>query len=130
MPAMNNLKKFTLEQAKKDYTPYLILSIPLLFLVIFLLWPLGIMTSAVYIYVFRENGFYAGMVLQFYYLAISIYGWWAWKHGAMSNEHGKGKDDHGDHEQEHPLQKRIRPALKKREYRAADRDEGPGRSTC
>ena len=41
MPAMNNLKKFTLEQAKKDYTPYLILSIPLLFLVIFLLWPLG-----------------------------------------------------------------------------------------
>lgn len=41
MPAMNNLKKFTLEQVKKDYTPYLILSIPLLFLVIFLLWPLG-----------------------------------------------------------------------------------------
>lgn len=56
-----------------------------------LLWPLGIMTSAVYIYVFRENGFYAGMVLQFYYLAISIYGWWAWKHGAMSIEQGKGK---------------------------------------
>lgn len=41
MPVMNYLKKFTLEQAKKDYTPYLILSIPLLFLVIFLLWPLG-----------------------------------------------------------------------------------------
>lgn len=43
-----------------------------------LLWPLGIVTSAVYIYVFRENGFYAGMVLQFYYLAISVYGWRMW----------------------------------------------------
>jgi len=43
-----------------------------------LLWPLGIMTSAVYIYVFGRNGFYAGMVLQGYYVAISIYGWYEW----------------------------------------------------
>lgn len=45
-----------------------------------LLWPLGIITSAVYILVFRDNRFYAGMVLQGYYLVISIYGWWHWKH--------------------------------------------------
>ena len=45
------------------------------------LWPLGILTSAVYIYVFGRNGFYAGMVLQGYYVAISIYGWYQW-HGA------------------------------------------------
>jgi len=43
-----------------------------------LLWPLGILTSAVYIFVFGRNGFYAGMVLQGYYVAISIYGWYAW----------------------------------------------------
>jgi len=43
-----------------------------------LLWPLGILTSAVYIYVFGNNGFYAGMVLQGYYVVISIYGWYAW----------------------------------------------------
>jgi nicotinamide mononucleotide transporter len=43
-----------------------------------LLWPLGILTSAVYIYVFGRNGFYAGMVLQGYYVVISIYGWYAW----------------------------------------------------
>ncbi len=43
-----------------------------------LLWPLGILTSAVYIYVFGRNGFYAGMVLQAYYVVISIYGWYAW----------------------------------------------------
>jgi iron(III) transport system permease protein len=41
MSVIKNLKRFTIEQTKKDYTPYLILSIPLLFLVIFLLWPLG-----------------------------------------------------------------------------------------
>ena len=41
-----------------------------------LLWPLGILTSAVYIYVFGRNGFYAGMVLQGYYVVISIYGWY------------------------------------------------------
>jgi nicotinamide mononucleotide transporter len=43
-----------------------------------LLWPLGILTSAVYIYVFGRNGFYAGMVLQGYYIVISIYGWYKW----------------------------------------------------
>jgi len=43
-----------------------------------LLWPLGIITSTVYIYVFGHNGFYANMGLQGYYLVISIYGWYAW----------------------------------------------------
>jgi nicotinamide mononucleotide transporter len=49
-----------------------------------LLWPLGILTSAVYIYVFGRNGFYAGMVLQGYYVLISIYGWYAWS--KLTNE--------------------------------------------
>lgn len=47
-----------------------------------LLWPLGIITSAIYIYVFRTERFYAGMALQGYYLMISIYGWWKWRYGA------------------------------------------------
>ncbi len=42
------------------------------------LWPLGIITSAVYMYVFASNGFYANMGLQGYYLVISVYGWYAW----------------------------------------------------
>ncbi len=42
------------------------------------LWPLGIITSAVYIYVFGREGFYANMGLQVYYLVISIYGWYRW----------------------------------------------------
>ena len=43
------------------------------------LWPLGIITSAVYIYVFGREGFYANMGLQGYYLVISIYGWYRWQ---------------------------------------------------
>lgn len=42
------------------------------------LWPLGIITSAVYIYVFGREGFYANMGLQVYYLVISVYGWYMW----------------------------------------------------
>ncbi|MFZ2287817.1 MAG: nicotinamide riboside transporter PnuC [Bacteroidales bacterium] len=44
-----------------------------------LLWPLGIITSAVYIYVFGHNGLYANMGLQGYYLVISVYGWYRWR---------------------------------------------------
>ncbi len=46
-----------------------------------LLWPLGIFTSAFYIYVFFTTRFYADMSLQFYYLAISAYGWYHWWRG-------------------------------------------------
>lgn len=45
------------------------------------LWPLGIVTSAFYIYIFFDSKFYADMGLQFYYLAISIYGWHKWLRG-------------------------------------------------
>ncbi len=49
------------------------------------LWPLGIVTSAVYIYVFGREGFYANMGLQWYYLVISIYGWYKWRAAISSN---------------------------------------------
>lgn len=45
------------------------------------LWPVGIVTSAVYIWVFFSSKFYADMSLQVYYLAISILGWYWWLHG-------------------------------------------------
>ena len=53
------------------------------------LWPLGIATSAFYIFVFFKAKFYADMGLQVYYLLISIYGWWHWLYGGES----KKKDD-------------------------------------
>lgn len=45
------------------------------------LWPIGILTSALYIVVFFDAKFYADMSLQWYYLIISIYGWIHWLKG-------------------------------------------------
>lgn len=42
------------------------------------LWPVGLLTSIMYIYVFFGAKFYADMSLQFYYVAVSIYGWFRW----------------------------------------------------
>lgn len=50
-----------------------------------LLWPVGIITSALYIYVFFYSKFYADMSLQVYYLIISFYGWYSWLHGKNKN---------------------------------------------
>ena len=46
------------------------------------LWPVGIITSAVYIWVFFTSKLYADMSLQVYYLIISIMGWYWWVNGA------------------------------------------------
>jgi len=51
-------------------------------------WPAGIITSLLYCAVFLEAKFYAGMGLQFYYLIISVYGWWSWTHGGNSGVEG------------------------------------------
>lgn len=57
-----------------------------------LLWPLGIITSAVYIYVFGRNGFYANMGLQVYYLVISVYGWYRWQQPREREKAGEKRD--------------------------------------
>jgi nicotinamide mononucleotide transporter len=45
------------------------------------LWIFGFLSSAFYIVVFFQTRFYADMSLQFYYLIISVYGWFNWKRG-------------------------------------------------
>ena len=52
------------------------------------LWVFGFFASAFYIVVFFQTKFYADMSLQFYYLAVSIYGWINWKYGT----HKAGKE--------------------------------------
>jgi nicotinamide mononucleotide transporter len=42
------------------------------------LWPVGLFSALMYIYVFFMAKFYADMGLQFYYVFISIYGWFHW----------------------------------------------------
>jgi nicotinamide mononucleotide transporter len=42
------------------------------------LWPLGLVSSAIYAFIFFKAGIYADMGLQIYYVVISIYGWFVW----------------------------------------------------
>jgi nicotinamide mononucleotide transporter len=49
-----------------------------------LTWPAGLLNALFYIAVFFSSKIYADMTLQFYYVAISIYGWWSWHHGSAS----------------------------------------------
>ncbi|MPQ45976.1 nicotinamide riboside transporter PnuC [Marinifilum sp. N1E240] len=50
------------------------------------LWPVGLLTSVMYIYVFFVAKLYADMSLQFYYVFISIYGWIIWSHGSNQSK--------------------------------------------
>lgn len=42
------------------------------------LWPVGIISSAFFVFVFFKAQLYADMSLNIYYLAVSIYGWYHW----------------------------------------------------
>jgi nicotinamide mononucleotide transporter len=53
------------------------------------LWPFGIISSALFILIFYNTGFYADMSLQGYYLVISIYGWYHWVSGARTSKEKK-----------------------------------------
>ncbi|MGB4291748.1 MAG: nicotinamide riboside transporter PnuC [Bacteroidales bacterium] len=56
-----------------------------------LLWPVGIITSGVYIYVFFIGKLYADMCLQTYYVVISIFGWYWWVRSGLKNPPSKGE---------------------------------------
>jgi nicotinamide mononucleotide transporter len=49
------------------------------------IWPTGILTSVLYIIVFFNSSLYAAMGLQFYYVVISIYGWYHWLRGKKAD---------------------------------------------
>lgn len=49
------------------------------------LWPVGLFSALMYIYVFFMAKFYADMGLQFYYVFISIYGWFHWSRSKGEN---------------------------------------------
>jgi nicotinamide mononucleotide transporter len=45
------------------------------------LWPLGIITSGAYVWIFFTSKLYADMSLQAYYVVISVLGWYWWARG-------------------------------------------------
>ncbi|MCJ7447457.1 MAG: nicotinamide riboside transporter PnuC [Bacteroidales bacterium] len=65
------------------------------------LWPVGIITSGIYIWVFFTGKLYADMSLQGYYLVISVLGWYWWVKGTRLRAQGSGqKGGKGDEETE------------------------------
>jgi len=57
------------------------------------LWPVGIITSAVYIWIFFTGKLYADMSLQVYYLIISCLGWYWWAKGTGHRAQGKRNNE-------------------------------------
>jgi len=57
------------------------------------LWPVGVITSSVYIWVFFTGKFYADMSLQCYYLVISIIGWYWWQRDTGLRAQSTGLSD-------------------------------------
>ena len=56
-----------------------------------LLWPVGLLSSLFFIMVFFKSRLYANMVLQAYYVIMSVYGWYYWKKGKV-NEDGQSEE--------------------------------------
>ena len=46
------------------------------------LWPVGVITPLMYIYIFYASKIYAMMGINVYYLFASIYGWYCWRSDA------------------------------------------------
>ncbi len=57
------------------------------------LWPVGIITSSVYVWVFLTGKLYADMSLQVYYLVISFTGLYWWVRGTGQRTHGIDKSE-------------------------------------
>jgi len=56
-----------------------------------LTWPVGLLTSVLYVWVFLVSKLYADMGLQTYYVVISIYGWYEWVRGNQNDKSGSLK---------------------------------------
>ena len=72
------------------------------------LWPVGIVTSGVYIWVFFNSKIYADMGLQGYYLVISILGWYWWVKGAGHRAQGTGHRVQGSEQNKMLLVSRLK----------------------
>lgn len=51
-----------------------------------LVYPVGMISLAIYIFIFLQNGLYANSIINFLYFIISIFGWWNWIRLKAKNE--------------------------------------------
>ena len=52
-----------------------------------MVFPIGIISVLLYVFIFIKNGLFANAVINFLYFAISVFGWWNWikDNGQQSN---------------------------------------------
>ena len=43
-----------------------------------LVFPIGIISVLLYVFIFIKNGLFANAVINFLYFVISVFGWWNW----------------------------------------------------
>jgi nicotinamide mononucleotide transporter len=48
-------------------------------------WPIGILNNIFFLVLFLSTGLYADGVLQVVYIALAVYGWWAWLRGGSAH---------------------------------------------
>ena len=49
-------------------------------------WPIGIVASAMYVYIFYASGIYGDAWLSVFYVVIGFYGWYEWLYGGRNKE--------------------------------------------
>lgn len=48
-------------------------------------WPIGILNNLAFLVLFLTGGLYADGMLQVVYIALAVYGWWAWLRGGAAH---------------------------------------------
>jgi len=57
-----------------------------------LCWPVGIINIILFFILFYQVQLYSDMILQVYFLIMSVYGWWKWAHPKTAIETDKKKE--------------------------------------
>ena len=50
------------------------------------MWAVGFLMQALGIVLYYQKGLYADCGMEFYYLSMTVYGYWRWVHGSISKE--------------------------------------------
>ncbi len=58
-----------------------------------LVFPIGIISVLLYVFIFIKNELYANAVINFIYFLISVFGWWNWKRTNDKSLKSNGKDE-------------------------------------
>ncbi len=51
-----------------------------------LCWPAALASAAIYLVLMFQSRLYMQSVLQVFYMAMAVYGWWHWRHGGDGGE--------------------------------------------